>query len=256
MGHVHLLIEKDGDSISMSMNPFEGYRVTSSFGYRIHPLHGGQTFHRGIDLVKVPWNAPVFAFMDGIVRFAAEGATGSGFGGYGLTVALEDHRGYLHCYAHLSSIGARKGQKVKRGQRIGNQGSTGQSTGPHLHYEIRKNSAPSYGYTASEDGVVEPEAYLKSEYGTNGEEHAPMTNEEKLAFEALQKKVDAQAAWVEQQKKLANMSCPAWAKDAYDYYRKYMLTETGSYDFWRMLVIMYRKEKGLSVTSQSDGGTA
>lgn len=61
----------------MSVNPFEGYRITSSFGYRIHPIHGGQTFHRGIDLVTEPWNGPVYAFMEGRVRFASEGVTGS-----------------------------------------------------------------------------------------------------------------------------------------------------------------------------------
>ncbi len=87
----------------MSFNPFVGYRITSSFGYRIHPIHGGQeTFHRGIDLVIEPWNGPVYAFMEGAVRFAAEGATGSDSAGYGLTVAVQDHRGYLRCYAHLS----------------------------------------------------------------------------------------------------------------------------------------------------------
>ena len=120
--------------------------------------------------------------MEGTVRFAAEGATGSGFGGYGLTVAVQDHRGYLHCYAHLSRIAVSVGQRVKRGQLLGNQGSTGQSTGPHVHYEIRKTSTPSYGYTASVDGVVEPEAYLQSEFGSTSEEQEalPMTSEEKL----------------------------------------------------------------------------
>lgn len=113
----------------MSNNPFKEYRITSSFGYRIHPISGGQTFHRGIDLVTEPWNGPIHAFMDGTVRFASEGATGSGFGGYGLTVAVQDHRGYLHCYAHLSRIAVKVGQQVKRGQLLGNQGSTGKVRG-------------------------------------------------------------------------------------------------------------------------------
>ncbi|MEK4434916.1 MULTISPECIES: M23 family metallopeptidase [Paenibacillus] len=237
----------------MSFNPFIGYRITSSFGYRIHPIHGGQTFHRGIDLVTEPWNGPVYAFMEGTVRFAAEGATGSGFGGYGLTVAVQDHRGCLHCYAHLSQIAVSVGQRVKRGQLLGNQGSTGQSTGPHVHYEIRKTSTPSYGYTASVDGVVEPEAYLQSEFGSTSEEQEalPMTSEEKKAFEAMEKTLEAQASWIAQQKNLSNMPCPSWAADAYHYYRSYILTDTGSYDFWRLLVIMYRKEKGIQVSSDS-----
>ncbi|MFK0520802.1 M23 family metallopeptidase [Paenibacillus illinoisensis] len=237
----------------MSFNPFVGYRITSSFGYRIHPIHGGQTFHRGIDLVTEPWNGPVYAFMEGTVRFAAEGATGSGFGGYGLTVAVQDHRGYLHCYAHLSRIAVSVGQRVKRGQLLGNQGSTGQSTGPHVHYEIRKTSTPSYGYTASVDGVVEPEAYLQSEFGSTSEEQEalPMTSEEKKAFEAMEKTLEAQASWIAQQKNLSNMPCPPWAVEAYHYYRSYIMTDTGSYDFWRLLVIMYRKEKGIQVSSDS-----
>ncbi|MGG4127572.1 M23 family metallopeptidase [Paenibacillus illinoisensis] len=237
----------------MSFNPFVGYRITSSFGYRIHPIHGGQTFHRGIDLVTEPWNGPVYAFMEGTVRFAAEGATGSGFGGYGLTVAVQDHRGYLHCYAHMSRIAVRVGQQVKRGQLLGNQGSTGQSTGPHVHYEIRKASTPSYGYTASVDGVVEPGAYLQAEFGSTSEEQEalPMTSEEKKAFEAMEKTLEAQASWIAQQKNLSSMPCPPWAAEAYHYYRSYIMTDTGSYDFWRLLVIMYRKEKGIQVSSDS-----
>lgn len=233
----------------MSLNPFEGYRITSSFGYRIHPIHGGQTFHRGIDLVTEPWNGPVYAFLEGVVRFAGEGVTGSGFGGYGLTVAIEDHRGYLHCYAHLSRIAVKVGQRIQQKQLIGNQGSTGQSTGPHVHYEIRKASSPSYGFTASENGVVEPEAYLKSEYRSvvEEEEAQPMTSEEKQRFDTMQRTLEAQASWIKQQQNRANMPCPPWAVDAYNYYRSFIMTDTGSYDFWRMLVIMYRKEKNINV---------
>ncbi|MDP9698856.1 hypothetical protein J2T16_001753 [Paenibacillus intestini] len=236
----------------MNANPFEGYRITSSFGYRIHPIHGGQTFHRGVDLVTEPWNGPVSAFLEGTVRFATEGRTGSGFGGYGLTVALEDHRGYLHCYGHLSRIAVNVGQRVRKGQLIGYQGSTGQSTGPHVHYEIRKTSSPSYGYTASEDGVVEPTAYLLNEYGTisQEEEGSPMTSQEKQLFTLMQKQLELQGGWIQEQKRLSNMSCPAWAKEALDYYRPYIQDDTGSYDFWRILVIMYRKETGTLVPKE------
>ncbi|UPK45809.1 M23 family metallopeptidase [Paenibacillus pabuli] len=237
----------------MSNNPFKEYRITSSFGYRIHPISGGQTFHRGIDLVTEPWNGPIHAFMDGTVRFASEGATGSGFGGYGLTVAVQDHRGYLHCYAHLSRIAVKVGQQVKRGQLLGNQGSTGESTGPHVHYEVRKTSSPSYGYSASENGVVDPGIYLQSEYGSTveGQEEMPMTIEEKERLTTMEKMLESQSAWIQQQKNISSMACPSWAKEAYHYYQPFIMNDTGSYDFWRLLVIMYRKEKGIRVSSGS-----
>lgn len=237
----------------MSINPFKRYRITSSFGYRIHPISGGQTFHRGIDLVTEPWNGPIHAFMDGTVRFAAEGATGSGFGGYGLTVAVQDHRGYLHCYAHLSRIAVKVGQQVKQGQLLGSQGSTGESTGPHVHYEVRKTSSPSYGYTASENGVVDPGIYLQSEYSSTveGQEGTPMTTEERARLTAMEKRLESQSAWIQQQKSISSMACPSWAEEAYHYYQLYIMNETGSYDFWRLLVIMYRKEKGIKVSSSS-----
>ncbi|MDN8590029.1 M23 family metallopeptidase [Paenibacillus sp. 11B] len=239
----------------MSDNPFKGYRITSSFGYRIHPISGGQTFHRGIDLVTEPWNGPIHAFMDGTVRFAAEGATGSGFGGYGLTVAVQDHRGYLHCYAHLSRIAVKVGQQIKQGQLLGNQGSTGESTGPHVHYEVRKSSTPSYGYTASENGVVDPGIYLQSEYNSTveGSEETPMTMEERERLTAMEKMLESQSAWIQQQKNIASMACPSWAEEAYRYYQPFIMNEAGSYDFWRLLVIMYRKEKGIKVSSGSSG---
>ncbi|MFC9707595.1 M23 family metallopeptidase [Paenibacillus sp. NPDC056933] len=238
----------------MSLNPFEGYRITSSFGYRIHPISGGQTFHRGVDLVTEPWNGPVHAFMDGTVRFASEGATGSGFGGYGLTVAVQDHRGYLHCYAHLSRIAVQVGQQVRQGQLLGNQGSTGESTGPHVHYEVRISSTPSYGYTASENGVVDPGNYLQKEYSSaDGEtKEMLMTADEKKRFTAMEKTLEVQSAWIQQQKKTSNMACPPWAEEAYHYYQTFMMNDTGSYDFWRILVIMYRKEKGIEVSPQSE----
>ena len=248
---MHYMIEKGCDA--MNATPFKGYRITSSFGYRIHPIHGGQTFHRGIDLVTEPWNGPVYAFLEGTVDFADEGRTGSGFGGYGLTVAMRDHRGYLHCYGHLSRIAVRVGQRVKRGQLIGYQGSTGQSTAPHVHYEIRKTSSPSYGFTASEDGVVEPEAYLIKEYGmiSQQEEGPPMTSEEKQRLTLMQKQLELQESWIQEQRRLSHMSCPVWAQEALKYYRPFIQEDTGSYDFWRILVIMYRKEKGIQVQEKS-----
>ncbi|WP_052647008.1 peptidoglycan DD-metalloendopeptidase family protein [Paenibacillus terrae] len=146
------------------MNPFEGYRLTSPFGYRIHPVDKVKRFHRGVDLVITPSNGPIKAFVAGEVLHAKMGVTGSGFGNMGNVVAVKDDTGHLHVYAHLSSVAVKVGQQVMRGQVVGNQGSTGKSTGPHLHYEVRKAYSPSFGWTQTEAGVVEPTQYLKDYY--------------------------------------------------------------------------------------------
>ena len=145
-------------------NPFNDYRLTSPFGMRMHPVHKIPKFHKGVDLVTTPSTGPLYAFVAGEVVHAKEGAKGSGFGGYGVVVAIRDDNGYLHVYAHLSMAVVKVGQKVERGQMVGRQGSTGVSTGAHLHYEIRKKSTPSFGFTESESGVVEPTKYLQDYY--------------------------------------------------------------------------------------------
>nr|WP_244988090.1 M23 family metallopeptidase [Paenibacillus xylanexedens] len=161
---------------------FEGYRLTSPFGWRIHPVHKTRKFHKGVDLVVSPSNGPLYAFVGGEFLHAKMGVTGSGFGNYGNTVAIWDDMGYLHIYAHMSSVSVTVGQRVKYGGKIGNQGSTGISAGPHLHYEIRKKTSPSFGFTVDESGVVEPTQYLINYYRQQptvdkGEE--PMTAEER-----------------------------------------------------------------------------
>ena len=146
------------------MNPFESYRLISPFGMRMHPVYKVPKFHRGVDLVTAPSTGPLYAFVTGDVIHAKEGVKGSGFGGYGIVVAIKDDKGYLHCYAHLSKVMVQVGDKVLRGEEVGLQGSSGLSTGAHLHYEIRKASSPSFGYTLSESGVVEPTKYLQGYY--------------------------------------------------------------------------------------------
>ena len=149
----------------MSKWPFDSrFTLTSPFGMRLHPVYGVPRFHRGVDLVVAPANGPIHAFTPGEVLHAQMGVPGSGFGNYGIVVAIRDKYGFLHCYAHLSSAAVVPGQQVKQGQRIGNQGNTGVGTGAHLHYEIRKTSGPSYGYTPTEAGVVEPAQYLADYY--------------------------------------------------------------------------------------------
>ncbi|GKU79277.1 M23 family metallopeptidase [Paenibacillus sp. L3-i20] len=141
------------------------YRLTSPFGMRVHPITRKPKFHRGIDLVVVPGNGPLYAFVGGIVTHAKQGVAYSGIPAeMGIVVAVKDAKGYLHLYAHLSSANVKVGQTVKRGEMIGRQGTTGASTGNHLHYEIRKISSPSFGWTSTEAGVVEPTKYLQDYY--------------------------------------------------------------------------------------------
>src|SRR5690625_1125913 len=86
---------------------------------------------------------------------------GSGFGGDGIVVAIKDKSDCLHVYAHLDSVAVKVGQKVSKGQIVGRQGTTGQSTGSHLHYEIRKTSSPQYGWIADRaNNCFEPIEYL------------------------------------------------------------------------------------------------
>lgn len=116
----------------------EMVRIASYFGYRPHPILGIIHFHKGLDLVA-PQGTPIYASGDGTIKNIEYNNTGSG---YGNSIVI-DHGvdGLTSRYAHLSSINVKKGQKVKRGEQIGECGSTGMSTAPHLHYEIMINGA-------------------------------------------------------------------------------------------------------------------
>lgn len=113
-----------------SRMPLDGSRLTSDFGMRNHPISGRRRGHKGVDLAS-PVGTPIFATADGTVSKA------SWFSSYGLYVSLE-HGGNIQTrYAHMSRLNVAAGQKVKKGEVIGFVGSTGRSTGPHLHYEVR-----------------------------------------------------------------------------------------------------------------------
>ncbi|MGF9913755.1 M23 family metallopeptidase [Paenibacillus ehimensis] len=139
------------------MGAFDGWKVTSPYGYRSDPFTGSRVFHTGIDLVKYH-KYPIPAFVGGAVLFAGEGVSGTGFGGYGNVVAIKDGKGYVHCYCHLDSVAVKKGQILSKGDIVGNQGTTGRSTGSHLHYEVRAKDTPSYGYGTH----VDPGEYLEN----------------------------------------------------------------------------------------------
>jgi murein DD-endopeptidase MepM/ murein hydrolase activator NlpD len=146
------------------MNHFDGYRISSPFGWRTNPFGtSAREYHKGIDLVK-PHDSAIQAFVAGRVLHAQMGAIGSGFGNFGNVVAILDNIGALHVYAHLNSCMVKVGQQVDRGQVIGRQGSTGKSTGSHLHYEIRKKHTPSFGWSADSNSVYNPNEYLNNYY--------------------------------------------------------------------------------------------
>jgi murein DD-endopeptidase MepM/ murein hydrolase activator NlpD len=146
------------------MNVFEGYRITSKYGYRSDPIDGTRKFHAGIDLAKKHQD-PIYAFTEGEVLHAGEGKKGSGFGGFGNVVAILDDKGALHSYCHLSYVLVKVGQKVEKGDLVGRQGATGRVTGSHLHYEIRKKSSPSFGWSSdSENFCYDPTKYLIDYY--------------------------------------------------------------------------------------------
>ena len=107
-------------------------RITSRYGYRLSPFGYGRQIHTGID-IGTKRGTPIYATADGTVKF-------SGYqSGYGYVIHVYHGYGYTTVYAHMSKLGARCGQSVKKGDVIGYVGSSGRSTGPHLHYEVRVN---------------------------------------------------------------------------------------------------------------------
>jgi murein DD-endopeptidase MepM/ murein hydrolase activator NlpD len=117
-----------GESKGALSRPVNG-GVTSGFGMRRHPILGYARMHSGLDF-KAGYGAPIFAVTDGVVAYAGRK------GGYGNFVQLNHGGGLATGYGHMSRIAARPGSRVRRGQIIGYVGSTGLSTGPHLHYEL------------------------------------------------------------------------------------------------------------------------
>ncbi len=111
------------------VNP-KNVQITSPFGARFHPIRQTIVFHEGIDLAG-PAGQPVYATGDGVVE-----STEVNFSGYGNVIVIDHGFGYKTRYAHLKEIKVTQGQVVIRGDRIGTLGSSGLSTGPHLHYEV------------------------------------------------------------------------------------------------------------------------
>src|SRR5690606_25925726 len=114
--------------------PIDGARVSSSFGYRKHPILGYQKLHRGVDFAA-PIGTPIYAAGDATVEFAGPKGPNGNF------VALRHDNGWRTLYLHMNAFGEGivAGARVRQGQRVGEVGTTGRSTGPHLHYEVHIN---------------------------------------------------------------------------------------------------------------------
>ncbi|MBW4525871.1 MAG: peptidoglycan DD-metalloendopeptidase family protein [Phormidium tanganyikae FI6-MK23] len=109
--------------------------ISSGFGYRMHPILGYQRFHAGVDF-GADYGTPVLAADRGVVIFAGW------YGGYGNAIILDHGNGITTMYAHAQELYVSEGQTVERGKAIAATGSTGLSTGPHLHFEVRKDGEP------------------------------------------------------------------------------------------------------------------
>ena len=128
--------DKSGKSVQKALmkTPINGARLSSSFGMRKHPIDGFNKMHRGTDFAA-PKGTPIMASGNGVIKKAGW------CGGGGNCVVIKHNSTYQTVYAHMSKFakGIRKGTRVKQGQTIGYVGSTGKSTGPHLHYEVIVN---------------------------------------------------------------------------------------------------------------------
>jgi len=142
LDEVSLVSRTAGDMVSCvpavpPILPKQGtYHISSYFGYRRDPVFGGRRFHEGVDLASHKGN-PVYATGDGVVEKVT-----FQFRGYGNEVVVNHGFGYKTRYAHLNVVDVAVGNYLKRGDRIGEVGNTGKSTGPHLHYEVLYRGSP------------------------------------------------------------------------------------------------------------------
>jgi murein DD-endopeptidase MepM/ murein hydrolase activator NlpD len=129
--HFDVLMSTKGNR-QYALNPFATNwlpYVTSSYGWRVHPISGEKDYHKGID-IALPAGTEILATHDGRVAFAGNS------GDYGLVAVLENDKGLVTKYAHCSQLLVSTGQEVKKGDLIAKLGSSGNSTGPHLHFEV------------------------------------------------------------------------------------------------------------------------
>jgi murein DD-endopeptidase MepM/ murein hydrolase activator NlpD len=126
-------------------------RLTSTYGYRFHPFTGLRLLHAGLDIANEVWT-PIYAAADGMV------IENTSLTHYGNMVKISHNNGlYITLYAHMQKSAVTEGQAVKRGDIVGYMGSTGRSTGPHLHYEVRKDgqTVNPMEYIVASDQIVD-----------------------------------------------------------------------------------------------------
>ena len=144
-----------------SAMPAETFKLSSSFGYRRDPFNGRGAMHSGLDF-KAAYGTPILAAADGVI-------TKSGWmGGYGKTIEISHGNGLMTRYAHMSRLNVTTGQKVERGVQIGKMGSTGRSTGTHLHFEVRHNGR-----------AINPHKFLKANPNVLKNQAKPNTSTKK-----------------------------------------------------------------------------
>jgi murein DD-endopeptidase MepM/ murein hydrolase activator NlpD len=124
---------KEGKNVRKALmkTPIDGARLSSSYGVRKHPILGYNKLHKGVDFAA-PKGTPVYAAGNGVIDFVGRN------GGYGNFIRIRHNSSYKTAYAHLNNYNKNiyKGARVNQGETIGYVGSTGKSTGPHLHYEV------------------------------------------------------------------------------------------------------------------------
>ena len=151
-----------------SREPVEGIRLSSTFGSRSDPFNGRARMHQGID-IPGPIGTPIYATADGVVRRS------QWVNGYGNLVEISHGNGMETRYGHMSKLVAQPNERVRRGQLIGLMGSTGRSTGSHLHYEVRiagnaVNPMPYIEGTNFELALAEAKAHDERQIAMGGPE--------------------------------------------------------------------------------------
>lgn len=131
-----MLVQQQAKKVAIpSAQPVTTGWYSSNYGYRIDPFTGQKAFHEGVDFMADPGTA-IHAAGGGIVVYADT------YAGYGNMIEIDHGNGLISRYAHASKIQAKVGDVVMKGQKIGEVGNTGRSTGPHLHFEVRHHGAP------------------------------------------------------------------------------------------------------------------
>jgi murein DD-endopeptidase MepM/ murein hydrolase activator NlpD len=131
-----MLVQQQAKKVAIpSAQPVATGWYSSNYGYRIDPFTGQKAFHEGVDFMADP-GTPIHAAGGGIVVYADT------YAGYGNMIEIDHGNGLISRYAHASKVLAKVGDVVMKGQKIGEVGNTGRSTGPHLHFEVRHRGAP------------------------------------------------------------------------------------------------------------------